>query len=179
MEHILTQCPSPGQSELWAEAKKLWAEKGRGPWPEGNLLGVALAAGIMRYKKSNGKRDLGAERFFQILGITTLISIWRLRCLSTIGRESEGREPGTPNSTDHVRRYWWKAMTARLELDQALTHPRLDEHALPRKVVLDTWSKVITHDPLPEGKDWIGTGRGVLVGSPPPIGGRRNRRGEG
>ncbi|KZV59575.1 hypothetical protein PENSPDRAFT_547233, partial [Peniophora sp. CONT] len=151
MRHILTECEAPGQAEVWEEAKSLWSHKGSGEWPAGDALGVILASGLIRCHTQES-RDPGAERLLAIIISTACRCIWNARCERAIPKE-DGTQ-GRQITADEAKARWWKAITARLELDQAMTHQRFDKLALKPALVRMTWRNLLENEAeLPD--NWI------------------------
>ncbi|KAJ7891129.1 hypothetical protein B0H13DRAFT_2234834 [Mycena leptocephala] len=138
LDHILLECPSPSQSEVWKLAD----------WPAVSM-GTILGSGLAVFKDDSGKPRPALARLYKILMTESAHVIWKLRCDSVIGRE------GTPPSTHQVHNRWVKVMNERLEIDQ---------HALSPALVLDTWrGTLLDEDTLPD--NWLRE-PGVLVDVP-------------
>ncbi|KAJ7843032.1 hypothetical protein B0H13DRAFT_2413103 [Mycena leptocephala] len=175
LEHILLECPSPGQSEIWKLAEELWTKK-HPNWPTVSM-GSILGSGLARFEDTTGKLQPALARLYRILITESAHVIWKLRCDSVIGRG------GTAPSKNEVHNRWLKVINERLEIDKNLTNKLKygKQHALSPSLVLETWSgTLLDEDDLPD--DWLRE-PGVLVGiapkrsrrslSPPP--GRRGR----
>ncbi|KAI0716316.1 hypothetical protein C8Q76DRAFT_723701 [Earliella scabrosa] len=157
MEHILTECQAPGQGRVWQRAYEIMSAKGR-PLPV-VTLGLALAGPSVRLRDADGKEDRGASRLARIVITEATHLIWRLRCERVIQRGND-EDPGhTPHEID---RRWYAALDRRLNMDQALTSPKLRRDAAKKQVVKKTWTGVLANErDLPD--DWVGR-PGVLVG---------------
>ncbi len=83
MEHILTECSSPGQKEVW-ELTKALLEKRRITWRTPSMATIQSCA-IPKFKKQNGMRDSGKERFYRIVMSTSAQVIWNACCERVIG----------------------------------------------------------------------------------------------
>ncbi|KAJ7821842.1 ribonuclease H-like protein, partial [Mycena leptocephala] len=175
LDHILLECPSPGQSEVWKLAEQFWTKKGP-RWPAVSM-GTILGSGLAVFKDDAGKPQPALARLYKILMTESAHVIWKLRCDSVIGRG------GTPPSTHEVHNRWVKVMNERLEIDINLTNRSKygKQHALSPALVLDTWrGTLLDEGTLPT--DWLRE-PGVLVGitpkrslrSPSPPIGRRGR----
>ncbi|KAF9492424.1 hypothetical protein BDN71DRAFT_1396724 [Pleurotus eryngii] len=155
MPHILTQCQTPGQAEVWEMAKELWIKKGhewRQPW-----IGDILACRTRMIKNDMGETQHGDMRFWRILVAESAYLIWKLRCARVI------QDGNNPITQVEVRNKWRKAMNERLDLDRKMTHKRHGKRAIKTGIVLETWKEVLKNEhELP--KDWIDSS-GVLVGS--------------
>ncbi|KAG9220267.1 hypothetical protein CCMSSC00406_0006332 [Pleurotus cornucopiae] len=155
MPHILTQCESPGQSEIWQLADWLWTRKGyqwRQPW-----IGDILACGAKMIKDKDGTTQHGDMRFWRILIAESAYLIWKIRCARVIQGENQ------PVSQTEVQNKWRSTMNERLDLDRKMTHKRYGKRALKASTVLKTWKGVLLDEnKLP--KNWIDSS-GVLVGS--------------
>jgi ribonuclease HI len=159
LDHILLECPSPGQSEVWKLAEQLWTKK-ESSWPAVSM-GTILGSGLAIFKDDSGKPRPALARLYKILMTESAHVIWKLRCDSVIGRE------GTPPSTHEVHNRWVKVMNERLEIDVNLTNKLKygKQHALSPALVLDTWcGTLLDEDTLPD--DWLRE-PGVLVGITP------------
>ena len=102
MDHILTSCRHPTNTNLWEHARALWPYED-GTWPNialGTIIGChALDVETTReFKERDGttwKRklhDQGATRLLQILISETAYLIWTLQCERII--RSEERRVG-------------------------------------------------------------------------------------
>lgn len=154
LSHILTECRSPGQKEIWTRTKTLPAKRGiewRAP-----TLGLLLASGLPVFKSDNVMRDVGKERFYRIVMTTSIQAIWSLRVKRVVDNES------TPFSAATVERAWLRAINDRLELDCLMTNERFGKRALKQNIVKSTWKGVLrAEEQLPS--NWAGA-VGVLVG---------------
>ncbi|KAJ7843932.1 hypothetical protein B0H13DRAFT_2239252 [Mycena leptocephala] len=175
LDHILLECPSPGQSEVWKLAEQFWTKKGP-RWPAVSM-GTILGSGLAVFKDDAGKPQPTLARLYKILMTESAHVIWKLRCDSVIGCG------GTPPSTHEVHNRWVKIMNERLEIDINLTNKSKygKQYALSPTLVLDTWrGTLLDEGTLPA--DWLRE-PGVLVGitpkrslrSPSPPVGRRGR----
>jgi hypothetical protein len=163
MEHILTECLYPGQSEVWALAKSLWEMKGQ-EWP---FLGIGLLIGITQISfpdPDNPERpSRGLNRLFKILVSESAYLIWLLRCERVIGHQN--RRTASPNE---IHNRWLAAINARLQVDRLMTSRyRYKERALPAQVVHNTWSGVLKDEELLPDEWEKERGPGVLVGIEP------------
>jgi ribonuclease HI len=164
LEHILLECPSPGQSEIWRLAEELWTKKNP-DWPTVSM-GSILGSGLARFKDAAGKPQPALARLYKILMTESAHIIWKLRCDSVIGRG------GTPPSANEVHNRWLKVMNERLEIDKSLTNKLKygKQHTLAPSLVLETWGgTLLGEDELPD--NWLRE-PGVLVGIAP----KRSRR---
>ncbi|KDQ32355.1 hypothetical protein PLEOSDRAFT_1034309 [Pleurotus ostreatus PC15] len=155
MAHILTQCSTPGQSEIWKLAENLWTKKGyvwRQPW-----IGDILACGARTIKDEEGKIRRGDSRFWKILISESAYLIWKMRCARVIQNDDR------PVARAEVTNKWRSMMNDRLDLDRKLSHKRYGKKALKTSTVLQTWKRVLENEgKLP--RNWIDSS-GVLVGS--------------
>jgi len=158
MEHILTECEAPGQSEIWALARELW-EKRTGQ--ELNEITVADILGSPAIKEDTDDKKLKEKRswenrFYRILITESAHLIWKIRCERVI------RNEGELTTANEVRSKWLAAVNLRLELDRKMTNPKYEKKALNKSLVLGTWKGVLKNEQdLPD--DWIRED-GVLVG---------------
>ncbi|KAJ7762258.1 hypothetical protein B0H16DRAFT_1661894 [Mycena metata] len=147
MEHILSQCEIPGQSEVWALAKELWTK--RNPdWP---WLGLGPAS-----RMQTGRWD---TRLYRILVTESAYLIWKLRGERII--QNGGKAP----TEMEIHNRWVKTMNVRLQLDCSMTHPRYERKALPAATVLKTCKGILDGE-AQLSDDWTGVS-GVLVGIEP------------
>ncbi|KAK0421829.1 hypothetical protein EV421DRAFT_2012316 [Armillaria borealis] len=154
LSHILTECESPGQKEIWMKTKLILARRGiqwRTP-----TVGLLLASGLPTFKSENGKRDAGKERFYRIIMTISIQVIWSLRVKRVVDNES------APFTASAVEKMWLKSVNDRLELDCLMTNKRFGKKALKHEVVKKTWKGVLKDErQLPS--NWAGA-VGVLVG---------------
>ncbi|KAJ3999730.1 hypothetical protein F5050DRAFT_1797644 [Lentinula boryana] len=172
MTHILTKCQSPGQELVWKLAGELWKSKESGiiQWRD-LTIGDILGCGLSRINKRGSKKPLtGETRLWKILVAHSAYLIWTMRCERVIHNE------GRPFSESEVRNRWVKAINGRLDLDRNMTSQRYEKKALSKRLVLQTWKRVLMNEEnLP--KDWTdGRIDGVLVGI---TGSDRDARGVG
>ncbi|KAJ7923120.1 ribonuclease H-like protein [Mycena leptocephala] len=145
LDHILLECPSPSQSEVWKLTEQFWTKKGP-RWPAVSM-GTILGSGLAVFKDDAGKPQPALARLYKILMTELAHVIWKLRCDSVIGRG------GIPPSTH--------------EIDMNLTNRAKygKQHALSPALVLDTWrGTLLDEGTLPA--DWLRE-PGVLVGITP------------
>ncbi|KAJ7779935.1 hypothetical protein B0H16DRAFT_1300123, partial [Mycena metata] len=175
LQHILLECSSPGQSEIWKLAEKFWKQK-YSEWPEMSM-GLLLGSSLAIFKDGNGKPQPAKSRLYRILVSESAHVIWKLRCDSVIGRG------GVPPTTNEVHNRWIKIINGRLEIDINLTNKVKygKQQVIPPSLVLETWRGTLHREgELPV--DWLRE-PGVLVGiaplrsrrSPSPPSGRRGR----
>jgi ribonuclease HI len=148
MEHILTKCDAPGQSQIWDLVSGVWMMKtGKEMRPS---FGEIMACGAIK------KEDAGESRLYRILISESAYLIWKLRNEQVI-QEREG-------ATDReIYNRWRKTINNRLELDCLLTDTRKwGKKSLNKSLVLMTWKgTLMNEDRHPE--DFTGV-TGVLVG---------------
>ncbi|KAJ7913642.1 hypothetical protein B0H13DRAFT_1612394, partial [Mycena leptocephala] len=89
LNHILLECPCPGQSEVWKLAEK------EPSWPEVSM-GTIVGSGLAVFKDDSEDPRPALARLYKILMTESAHVIWKLRCDSVIGRE------GTPPSTHEI-----------------------------------------------------------------------------
>ncbi|KAK0216892.1 hypothetical protein IW262DRAFT_1276232 [Armillaria fumosa] len=91
MAHIMTECSSPGQKEVWELTRKL-LEKREIPW---HLLSMAniLACMVPIIKAPNGNRDSGRECFYHIIMSLSMQVIWNARCERVIQNDNSPFSP--------------------------------------------------------------------------------------
>ncbi|KAI0073485.1 hypothetical protein K474DRAFT_1692645 [Panus rudis PR-1116 ss-1] len=158
MTHILTECNSAGQQQIWTLAKELLQKKAQ-TWPEINL-GTILGCGLYSFKFDNDKTDLGKSRLFRIVISESAFLIWKLRNERRIARAAN---IDFQHSSLKIRRLWIQAMNTRLTLDREMTNKRkYGKKALSQNTVLRTWQKTLKGEAdLPD--NWISSPE-VLVG---------------
>jgi hypothetical protein len=154
MDHILTQCETPGQKEIWELVGKLWTQKHlewRQPWI-GNIITCALT----EFKTDDGKHAPRANRLWRIIVSESAHLIWKLRCERVIRNEN------TPFTPEEITNKWNKMVKTRIEIDCNMTSPKYGKKALKIKVVAQTWKGALENEEdLPSS--WIEV-CGVLVG---------------
>ncbi|KAJ7908071.1 hypothetical protein B0H13DRAFT_2233358 [Mycena leptocephala] len=151
LEHILLECPSPGQNEIWRLAEELWTKK-HPDWPTVSM-GSILGSGLARFKDAAGKPQPALARLYKILMTESAHIIWKLR-------------------SNEVHNRWLKVINECLEIDRILTNKLKygKQHALAPSLVLETWGgTLLGEDELSD--DWLRE-PGVLVGIAP----KRSRR---
>ncbi|KAJ7055967.1 hypothetical protein C8F01DRAFT_1257787 [Mycena amicta] len=162
MEHILTECPTTGQHEVWKLVSDIWRKR------TGHALNITfgdiLACGAIKKLRANGKTDAATTRLFRILISESAHLIWRLRLEHRIQRD--GKDPATEAE---VHNRWRRQISLRIELDRQLTNTtKWRKKAISKKLVLNTWRRAIENeDTLPA--DWTNP-----VGELQPT--RRDRR---
>ncbi|KAJ7050229.1 hypothetical protein C8F01DRAFT_1001088 [Mycena amicta] len=147
MQHILTQCPTTGQREIWKLVSDTW--QGKTGSPLDVTFGDILACGTIKKLRANGKTDAATTRLFRILVSESAHLIWRLRLEHRIQRD--GKDPATEAE---IHNRWRRQISLRIELDQQLTNTnKWRKKAISKKLVRDTWQRVIENeDTLPA--DW-------------------------
>ncbi|KAJ7574635.1 hypothetical protein C8J56DRAFT_719140, partial [Mycena floridula] len=158
LSHILFECESPIQRIIWNLACTLFEKKG-GIWP-GTSLAMILGCNLLEFKDGSDKRiRRGLTRLFQTLVPLSAHMIWKIRCDIVVKLRDIPSHAETHNK-------WVHAVNERLQADCLLTSWfRCGPKALPRQVVLDTWSGTLLNEAsLPD--DWIWNPE-VLVGIGP------------
>lgn len=159
MAHILTECNTPGQREIWNLTKEIWLTK-HNYWPKVDNIGVVIGCGMTKFLSKTGQRKLGAERLYRILMTESAHLIWRIRCERILERPRDQW-----HTTTEIQNRWHCAINKRLTLDQAMTNKKYEMKAISTKTVLHTWSGTLQNESsLPE--NWINCS-GVLVGIRP------------
>jgi hypothetical protein len=142
MEHILVECTTTGQSEVWYSADTLWLKKYNSTVKPsfGNILGSPAVL----FKSEDGAPDQGKSRLYRIVISESAHLIWKLRCERVI--QNEGHLP----STREVKPRWIDAINARINLDRKMTNPRYGK-TIKEDLVIQTWSGIIKNEgELPE-----------------------------
>jgi len=159
--HILTECSTPGQSEIWNLAKKVWLKK-HDSWPTIKGLGLIVGCCMAKFHNEKSQRKFGAERLYRILMTESAHLIWRIRCERVLERSDRDQW----HTAKEISNRWQSTLNKRLALDQAMTSRKYGSKAIKAKTVLHTWSGILQNEQsLPD--DWIGF-PGVLVGIGPP-----------
>ncbi|KAF9487810.1 hypothetical protein BDN71DRAFT_1363744, partial [Pleurotus eryngii] len=98
----------------------------------------------------------GKARLWRILVSESAHLIWKLRCERVIANENR------LFTSQEVGNKWIHAINGRLDMDIKLTHEHYKSKSKNRRMVLNTWRKVLSgEDSLP--RDWTKLSR-VLVG---------------
>jgi hypothetical protein len=161
MSHILTECPIPGQKEIWDLARRLWGKK-HNVWPEIRHLGAIAGSGLANFQDNEEHCKSRTNRPYKILMSESPHPIWKLRCTCVVelGDDSE-----TWPSKQEIHNCWVHAMDRQLTLYISMTNTHYGDKALRKHIVLQTWSGVLKDEAsLPE--DWTRQS-GVLVGIVP------------
>ena len=157
MEHILTDCETPGQKEIWEEARNLWEHKREcdHDWFEPSI-GTVLGSPLAVFKDNRGNSLVGNTQLYHIMMVESAYLIWKLRCAWVCKLKNQ------PFSSQEVRNCWCKTINNRLELLHLMTSPKYEKKALSKMLMLETWKGILyKEDKLPD--DWMGVA-GVLVG---------------
>ncbi|KIJ37164.1 hypothetical protein M422DRAFT_134084, partial [Sphaerobolus stellatus SS14] len=135
LEHMLLECQSSGQKEIWKLAKILWSQTGL-PWPEINL-GIILGCGLAKFKTKKGKPDKAKRRLFKIIVSESAYLIWKIRCEWRIQQQCNPEL----RITDHeVKNRWRKLMSTRIHMDILCSDTtRYKKKATQFSVVQRTW----------------------------------------
>ncbi|KAH9856289.1 hypothetical protein C2E23DRAFT_866303 [Lenzites betulinus] len=151
IEHILLECEEPGQRFVWEEARAL---------PRLSV-GLVLGAPALRLTSTPPALSAAQQRLTRLLLTESAFVVWRLRNCRVIGGPLGEIFPCTKTAIVNA---WYAAVNKRLLMDCLLTSPRFGRAAVRRRVVLDTWDRVLEDRAgLPE--DWT-QGARVLVGRP-------------
>jgi ribonuclease HI len=140
LEHILTQCESPGQEIIWREVENIWSKKNN-KWLTPSL-GLILGCGLAEFHTVDGKKDEGAGRLYRILMSEAAYLIWKIRNERVINRDGE------PATEQEIINKWYYHINYRLKVDTTLaTHPPEGKKMTlaPRKV-LETWSGILDNE---------------------------------
>ncbi|KAF9505408.1 hypothetical protein BS47DRAFT_1434309 [Hydnum rufescens UP504] len=158
LEHILTECNSPAQNQIWNLAKELWTK--RHPNFPTIKFGTILGCSLAEFKDRNGKILSGDNRLFRILITESAHLIWKLRCERRIIKQDN---PELSHTEYEVHNRWLHTINSRLALDKLMTNTtKFKKNALPSALVLRTWSGTLLHETnLPANWIWES---GVLVG---------------
>jgi ribonuclease HI len=157
LNHILTECKSPGQEVIWRAAEALWLES-ETDWPAVSL-GTILGCGLAEFRDDKQKIKRGTQRLYRILMSESAYAIWKLRNDRVISRDGE------PATEDEILNKWKFAINQKLQVDITLANrPVRGKHpSLAPKLVLETWSGILDNkSSLPA--NWLREPR-VLVGT--------------
>ncbi|XP_006457646.1 hypothetical protein AGABI2DRAFT_80021 [Agaricus bisporus var. bisporus H97] len=158
MEHILTQCDAPGQSDVWNEVGRLWTLRHH-TWLKptyGEILGCASA----KLTYDDGKVNMGQTRLYQILISEAAYKIWSLQCKRVISDSNDRTK--WPSKTN-IENALQAQINLRLRVDCLQTNERkYGNKALSADKVKATWKGLLKdEDLLPD--NWIAN-PGFLVG---------------
>ncbi|KAK0429607.1 hypothetical protein EV421DRAFT_1947584 [Armillaria borealis] len=132
LDHILTECRSPGQKEIWRKTKQLLERKGI-EW-RALMLGLLLASCLPVFKSEKGKREAGKEQLYRIVMTISIQTIWSLRVRHVVENNN------APFPADVVVKTWLKAINDRLEMDVLMTNRSFRKKALKHSTVKSTWT---------------------------------------
>ncbi|KAJ6540432.1 hypothetical protein B0H19DRAFT_1212976 [Mycena capillaripes] len=131
LEHILFECQSPGQSQIWALAEELWRKK-HTEWPTLSM-GAALGCGMAIFKDDNGKPQPGLTRLYKILITESMFAIWKARCDSVI------KKGGVAPNVNEVHNRWVSVLNERLNIDVNQANKlKFGRHSVDPALVRDT-----------------------------------------
>jgi len=82
LEHILTECTTPGQKESWGLAEQLWKLRHK-TWLMPGPAAI-IACTQAHFPDRNGTPTPGDTRLYQILVTETAHLIWKIRCQRVI-----------------------------------------------------------------------------------------------
>ncbi|KAK0470740.1 hypothetical protein IW261DRAFT_1345199, partial [Armillaria novae-zelandiae] len=91
MAHIMTECSSPGQIEIWELVGKLLEKHGI-PWHPPSMANL-LACAALIFRAQNGNRDSGREHFYCIIMSLSMQVIWNARCERVIQNNNSPFSP--------------------------------------------------------------------------------------
>ncbi|KAL0562895.1 hypothetical protein V5O48_019183, partial [Marasmius crinis-equi] len=175
MEHILTQCESPGQGEVWDLAETVWNNKcSETEWFKPGIDTI-IGAGLAKTEKAKpSENNSGENRLWRILIAESAHLIWVMRCERILEKEN------TAFSENEVRARWRTRMNGRIALDQRLTNKKYGPKAVSTYTVENTWTGTI-HEETQLPDKWPQR-PGVLVGIETDLirkAGKRAKQGEG
>jgi ribonuclease HI len=122
MDHILNECESPGQTQIWALAKEVLSMKHIGwHWPG---KGAILTSPLAKFKDANtGERHHNKDRLYFTIMILSAQLIWAMRCERVIQNENR------PFTAQEIERRWLAKVNDRLRMDCQL----IDESCFGKK----------------------------------------------
>jgi len=160
LEHIICDCTTPGQNDIWELAGNLWQLKNSHmTWDKPGIGGV-LGSAIAPLKKSDGSPDPGSSRLYRILVMESAHLIWKLRCERVVSRDNESFSP------QEVASRWYRAISERMKLDVSLCHPCWDKQQMSRRIMKRTWIELLDN-PEVRPSEWESRPLGGLVGRRP------------
>ncbi|EIW61280.1 ribonuclease H-like protein [Trametes versicolor FP-101664 SS1] len=158
MEHILTECGAPGQTEVWDLTRQLLSKKGV-TLPV-MTLGAVTGAHLWTIMNEKDEIRCGATRLARMIVGEAAYLVWKLRCERVIGWADE---PQKTHSREEIANRWMATVNKRLSMDCAMTSKRLaGRHVIAQEVVEATWGGVL-HDEKSLPRDWACMS-GVFVG---------------
>ncbi|KAF9027908.1 hypothetical protein BDZ89DRAFT_1015345 [Hymenopellis radicata] len=164
LEHILLECEIGSHEVVWGTARSLWEQAGE-TWPEieyGTLLGCGAARPIK--KRESAEEKDGLNRLFQKLLSEGAFLLWKLRNKRRIENEDD---EDLHQSQNEVRNKYIEALKTSATTDFAMTNKgKFGKQALPKKLVMNTWNKLlVVNTEREEGTERAHTEQvGVLVG---------------
>jgi ribonuclease HI len=158
MEHILTECQAPGQTEIWEEIGRIW-ELRQKTWTKPAYREI-LGCASTRLVNQENKTNTGLTRLYKILISEAAYKIWSIRCKRVITHDNErSKWPTKVNILNDIR----SQINLRLRIDCMQTNEkRFEVKALSCSKVTATWRGILQNEEyLPE--NWA-SNPGVLVG---------------
>ncbi|KAJ6461786.1 hypothetical protein C8R45DRAFT_841924, partial [Mycena sanguinolenta] len=145
MEHILLECETPRQREVWRSTENLWRLK-FSDWLKMNC-GLLLGCGLARFRSSQGKILPAKNRLFAILVSISMRIIWNLRNQLVFETHSSPSE-------QEVNNFWVKDLRECVGLCEIFTRCVAFAAMMPQtQLVSNTWSSTLfDEDSLPD--DW-------------------------
>ncbi|KAG7452479.1 uncharacterized protein BT62DRAFT_1014726 [Guyanagaster necrorhizus] len=123
MEHIIAECSSPGQKEVW-KLIKMFLEHHSILWHPPTMFNI-LACVTPVFKLPGGNRDIGKECFYQIIISLSIQTIWNAQC-----------EKNSSFLPEEIHNRWLKRINKRLDLDCLMTCKHFSRKALGKDLVL-------------------------------------------
>lgn len=158
MEHILTECSAPGQSQIWNLASTLWEGK-KTDWTPPSFANV-LACGLTQIKDEKGMTLRGESRLYRIIVSESAYLIWKLRNERVINDRA-------PTAPAEIQNRWIATINHCLSQDCLLTNPKYGSKTIKESKVKET-SQGTLWDEENLSSDWNRKSR-VLVGIRPCI----------
>ncbi|KAK7018665.1 hypothetical protein VNI00_018351, partial [Paramarasmius palmivorus] len=151
LQHILLECTTAGQAEVWEEAETVWREATASDDWEQPTLDVIMACANVSFG-ADELETRGKTRLYQILVLEAAFLIWKMR------NERVINESG-PKNLREIKNRWKYTIDSRRKIDVLLTNKRrYGKKALSKGLVSATWGE--------ERDQTLGNrGLGVLVSS--------------
>ncbi|KAH7904524.1 ribonuclease H-like domain-containing protein, partial [Hygrophoropsis aurantiaca] len=157
MEHILLDCPSNGQMEIWNQAKLTWSGKNE-DWPN-VTIGLIMGCGALHKPTHTNEANptsrkekaliAGQSRLLKILISESAHIIWATRCDRTIN--------GNPNPPPTMITRWHNTLNKRLHLDRLEILTKSCKKLKQRETLIQhTWTGTLTNE-LSLPHNWVNT----------------------
>ncbi|KAJ7704102.1 hypothetical protein B0H17DRAFT_1194011 [Mycena rosella] len=85
LQHILFECPRPGQAQIWDLVGELWRRKSGTLFPTPSL-GMVLGSALTMFEHESKMKPSSLNRFYRILISESAYLVWKLRNECVINR---------------------------------------------------------------------------------------------